>query len=132
MTEPEIKDSKNLEKATADASIGLEKRIENVFTELVEKKFAALEKRLDEKIEGILATKEVEVEHALRKGFGLDTDPVIHQSDLISAIRKAQLEVSPTEKKTPAPNPLEKTSPDGTKPEDWLSKMEKNILGGPA
>jgi len=88
----------------------LTQRIEGVIKDVFSLKIAALEKRMDEKIEELLKGKEVEMEQALRKGFGLDSDPVIHQSDLVAAIRKASLETSTPAKKTPAP--IEKGGPD--------------------
>jgi hypothetical protein len=89
----------------------LTQRIENVIKDVFSLKIAALEQRMDTKIEELLKGKEVEMEQALRKGFGLDNDPVIHQSDLVAAIRKAALENSDPAKKTPAPK--EKASPEG-------------------
>jgi hypothetical protein len=98
------------------ASVGLEQRIERTVNEYVDKKldarFSSLEKSLDEKIEGIVKAKEIEVESALRKGFGLENDPVIHQSDLIATIRKLELEKADTGKKTPTA--VEKGGPEGT------------------
>lgn len=121
-----------LEKATAEASVGLEKRIEGVINDYVEKKFGELSKAIDTKIDTILKGKEIEVEKALRKGFGLDNDPVIHQSDLIAAIRKAQLEVTEPASKAPAPGKLEKANPEGTTTaEPSLSSELAKRLGGP-
>jgi hypothetical protein len=51
------------------------------------------------------------MEQALRKGFGLEQDPAVHQSDLIAAIRKAKLEVNDSGKKTVAST--EKAGPEG-------------------
>lgn len=99
-------------KAESEA-MNLTKRIESVIHDVLDAKLKALELAMDGKIDAILKAKEVEMEQALRKGFGLDQDPVIHQSDLISAIRKAQLEVSPSSKKTPAST--EKAGPEGNK-----------------
>lgn len=96
-------DKAALEEAVAKG-VTLEQRIMGVMEDVVNTKIAALEKALDEKIDGILKSKEIEMEQALRKGFGLENDPVIHESDLIAAIRKAQLAASGGEgKRTPAP-----------------------------
>ena len=104
----------------------LTQRIEAVIKDVFNLKIAALEKRMDNKIEELLKGKEVEMEQALRKGFGLDTDPVIHQSDLVSAIRKAALENAETGKRTPAPT--EKAGPDGNKTADpFDAAVEKAI-----
>lgn len=97
---------------------------------MFQKKLESFEAKLDEKIDGILKAKEVEVEQALRKGFGLEQDPVVHMSDLIGAIRKASLEQAETGKRTPAP--VEKGGPEGTKtlsPIDDLLK-EFGVVGG--
>ncbi len=118
-------------------TVGLEQRIEKAVNEYVEKKiesrFSQLEKHLDERTDAIMKAKEIEVEQALRKGFGLENDPVIHQSDLISAIRKAQLETAESAKKTPAPDALTKsTGPDGNAPpmnpfQKMVADYEKSI-----
>ncbi len=92
-----------LVKAVADGNLTLEQRIMNVMKDVVETKVKALEVELDKKIDDILKAKEVEMEHALRKGFGLENDPVIHQSDLIAALRKAALDQGTGEKRTPVP-----------------------------
>jgi hypothetical protein len=99
-------------KAEADA-MNLTQRIESVIKDVLDAKLKALELNMDKKIDAILKSKEVEMEQALRKGFGLEQDPVIHQSDLISAIRKAQLEASPTEKRAPTADA--KAAPDGNR-----------------
>ncbi len=102
------------EKATKD--MNLTERLESVIKDVLDLKLAALEKAMDKKIEDILQSKEVEMEQALRKGFGLDNDPVIHQSDLVAAIRKAALDNAESAKRTPAPK--EKAGPDGNTPKD--------------
>jgi len=99
-------------KAEADA-MNLTKRIESVIHDVLDAKLKALELAMDGKIDAILKAKEVEMEQALRKGFGLDQDPVIHQSDLISAIRKAKLETAESGKKTVLAT--EKAGPEGNK-----------------
>ena len=104
----------------------LTQRIENVIKDVFSLKIAALETRMDQKIEELLKGKEVEMEQALRKGFGLDTDPVIHQSDLVAAIRKAALDNADPTKRTPAPT--QKAGPDGNKTADpFDTAVEKAI-----
>ncbi len=104
----------------------LTQRIDGVIRDVLENKLTALEKALDEKIETILKGKEIEMEAALRKGFGLDNDPVIHQSDLVAAIRKAQLTEADTDKRTPAPDATTKSAgPEGNAPE--LTALEKAV-----
>ena len=104
--------------ATAKADITFEQRIENVIKDVLDVKLKALDTRIDTMIEAHLKAKEVEVEHALRKSFGTEADPVIHQSDLIAAIRKASLEATEPNKKTPAT--VEKAGPEGNKPQSPL------------
>ena len=89
-------------------------RITGVVDEVMKAKLCDFEKKIDAKIEDILKAKEVEIEQALRKTFGTETDPVIHRSDLIASLRKAELERADTQKKTPAP--VEKAGPEGNKP----------------
>ena len=102
-------------------------RIMAVVTDVVNAKFAAFEKNLDTKIADILKGKEVEVERALRKGFGLESDPVIHMSDLIAYGRKAGLEKSEPEKRTPG---TENAGPDGVAPAvNPIDKMFDEALG---
>ena len=43
-----------------------------------------------------------EAEHALRKSFGLEVDPVVHKSDLANLARKMQLETAKPAKRSPA------------------------------
>jgi len=117
--------------AVEKGNLNLEQRIMGVMKDVIDAKIKALELALDTKIEEILKSKEIEMEQALRKGFGLDVDPVIHQSDLISAIRKAQLAEGDTGKRTPAPEALTKsTGPDGNLPENKFEKMVKDFEGG--
>ena len=104
---------KQPEETAKALDFNLTQRIENVIKDVFSLKIAALETRMDQKIEELLKGKEVEMEQALRKGFGLDTDPVIHQSDLVAAIRKAALENADPTKRTPAPT--KKAGPDGNK-----------------
>ncbi len=86
-------------------------RIIAVTEEVMKARLAEFEKKIDTKIDEILKSKEVEVEQALRKGFGLEKDPVLHMSDLIKFGRKSALEDADTAKKTPAP--VEKATPEG-------------------
>ncbi len=115
------------EKAT---DLNLTQRIEKVIKDVLDVKLKALEATMDKKIEDILKSKEVEMEQALRKGFGLDNDPVIHQSDLIAAIRKASLETADTDKRTPPPEAsVKSTGPEGNKSpnpfEEQLKQFEE-------
>ncbi len=87
--------------APPEAEKGLTERIFSVIEDALNKKLEAFEKKIDEKIDTILKTKEVEVEKALRKGFGLEQDPVVHMSELISYGRKLALEKGESDKRTP-------------------------------
>lgn len=89
----------------------LTERILNVMEDALNKKLEAFEKKIDEKIDTILKSKEVEVEQALRKGFGLEQDPVVHMSDLVSYGRKIALEKAEPDKRTPG---KEGGGPEGT------------------
>jgi hypothetical protein len=114
------------EKAAKTVDLNLTQRIDAVIRDVFDLKIAALEKRIDTKIEELLKGKEVEMELALRKGFGLDSDPVIHQSDLVAAIRKASLETSTPAKKTPAPIEKGGPEPEGSK-DPFDQAVEKAI-----
>lgn len=124
------KEAKPVDKASEQT---LMERIMKVMEDVMTAKLDALEKSLDAKIDAIVKSKEAEVELALRKGFGLEQDPVVHMSDLIGAIRKATLEQAETQKRTPAP--VEKGGPEGTeKPsplEDLLTKYGVKIGAEP-
>lgn len=76
-------------------------RVMNVMQDVMEKKLGDFEKKIDAKIDVILKGKEVEIEQALRKGFGLENDPVVHMSDLIEHGRKLALAKTDTGKRTP-------------------------------
>ena len=76
-------------------------RIMNVMSEVMNKKLSDFEKKIDGKIDTILKGKEVEIEQALRKGFGLENDPVVHMSDMIEYGRKLALDKAETAKRTP-------------------------------
>jgi len=97
-----VPESKGVEKAIKEEQ-SLEQRIMGVMKDVIDTKLSALEKALDLKIDALLKAKEVEVEKALRKGFGLEQDPVVHMSDLIEHGRKLALEKADTGKRTPAP-----------------------------
>jgi hypothetical protein len=115
-------------KALAEGNISLEKRIESVITEYVTKAVGDLEKRIDGMINAQLKAKEIEVEQALRKGLGLENDPVLHQSDMISFMRKAALEAqTESGKKTPAT--IEKAGPEGTKSSNPIDTMYDSFGG---
>jgi hypothetical protein len=115
---------KNIEKASSELKIGFEERLEKMFNELVDKRFGELEKRLDKSIEDKLAAMEVETERVLRKSFGLPQgDRPVMLSEVASVLRKAQLENSDSGKKTPAPDKLEKSNPDGTAQKDAIDQI---------
>jgi len=120
-TKPVETPSAPLEKAVADGNLNLEQRIMKVMQDVFDVKIKALETKIDSKIDELLKTKEVEMEQALRKGFGLENDPVIHQSDLIAALRKAT--VDNAEKRSPAAT--EKAAPEGNKPQDPIDEAFK-------
>lgn len=117
-----------LVKAVADGNLSLEQRIMKVMDDVVSTKIKALEAKLDVKIDDILKAKEVEMEHALRRGFGLENDPVIHQSDLVAALRKAALDQGAVEKR--APESKEKAGPEGSQPEDPFDAAVKAKFSG--
>jgi hypothetical protein len=116
MSETQKPNEKPLEKAQEPTTAAVDKplvdRIMAVVEDVMKAKLDTFEKKIDEKIDVILKSKEVEVEQALRKGFGLEQDPVIHMSDLVKYGRKIGLENSESGKKTPAA--LEKAGPEGT------------------
>jgi len=96
-------------------------RIMGVMSDVMTKKLDDFEKKIDGKIETILKSKEVEIEQALRKGFGLEQDPVVHMSDMITYGRKMALEKADTGKRTPAKEGDK--GPEGTVATDPISKM---------
>jgi hypothetical protein len=102
-------------------ALNLEERIMKVMQDVFDVKIKALEAKIDGKIDELLKTKEIEMEQALRKGFGLEQDPVIHQSDLLAALRKATVENA--EKRSPAAT--EKAAPEGNKPQEPLDEAFK-------
>jgi len=108
--------------ATAKSDLTLEQRIMSVMQDVFDVKIKALEAKIDGKIDELLKSKEVEMEEALRKGFGLEQDPVVHKSDLIAAIRKAAVENTEKERGVAA---TEKAGPEGNKTEDPFDKMIK-------
>jgi hypothetical protein len=58
-------------------------------------------------------------------------DPVIHKADLQIVLRKALLENGVSQKKTPAPDKLEKGGPDGTTTQNLdLNQELKKMIGG--
>jgi hypothetical protein len=120
-------DKKIVEKAAAATEQGLMQRIESVIHDVLEQKLGkAFDVRVDKMIEEKLKAKEIEVEAGLRKGFGLENDPVIHQSDLVAALRKAALDQTESQKRTPAPT--EKGGPEGNMPEDEFDKAVKEKM----
>jgi hypothetical protein len=128
MSEPSKQPLPTAEIKAETEALNLTQRIEAVIKDVLEAKIKALELNMDKKIDDLLKSKEVEMEQALRKGFGLEQDPVIHQSDLITAIRKAQLEATPPEKRSPAATP--KAGPEGNKPAgDALDALFKPFEG---
>ena len=108
-------------------NLNLEQRIMGVMQDVFDTKIKALEVRIDEKIDELLKAKEIEMEQALRKGFGLENDPTIHKSDMIAFFRKAQLESAESQKKTPAA--LEKAGPSGSKLGNPIDNIYDNYGG---
>lgn len=117
-----MSENKQNEPAAQKAELGFEQRVENVIKEVLDAKFKALDTRIDTMIETHLKAKEVEVEQALRKSFGVEQDPVVHKSDLIAAIRKAATENTEKER---SPAAQEKASPDGNQKPDQLDELFK-------
>ena len=110
-------------------NLTLEQRIMNVMKDVFDQKIIALEKAIDAKIDALIKTKEVEMEQALRKGFGLETDATLHQSDIPALMRKAALEIADSQKRTPI---AEKAGPEGNKSpvKDPYDETLKQKLGG--
>jgi hypothetical protein len=114
----------------AETEKALLDRIMGVMEDTMKLKLAGFEQQIDQKIETILKAKEIEVEQALRKGLGLTTDKPLTTGDiptLIEQVRKAALENSPPNKKTPAG--IQKGTPDGTNTEDPFDQAVKQKLG---
>ena len=101
-------------------SESLKDRIFSVMDTVTEKKLGDFEARIDSNIDSILKAKETEISKGLHKGFGLEHDPIVHESDLIGLGRKLALEKSEPNKRTPA---TESPGPDGNVPESPVKKM---------
>jgi hypothetical protein len=93
-------------------TLGLTPRFERVMKDTMKLFEDRMEKSFNEMMETKLAALSIEAEQVLRKGLGLEHDPVVHYSELVSAIRKAALENTPPQTKTPL-NTKEKGTPDG-------------------
>jgi len=105
---------------------GLIDRVLNVVEEAMKAKLSIFEKAIDKRIKDIVKAKDVEVEQALRKGFGLTKDLPLTTSDipsLLEQFRKAALENQ--ENRSPTGNPLEKGNPDGTAKKDPFDEAVK-------
>jgi hypothetical protein len=122
-----MSETKTIEKADtkedAKPDITLIDRITGVIEDVMKAKLGTFEKTIDEKLEAIIKAKEIQIEQALRKSFGTETDPVIHSSDMIAYFRKAQLDNAESGKKTPAS--VEKAGPEGTMPQSPFDAMLK-------
>lgn len=103
-------------------------RILHVVEDVMKAKMDNFEKKIDDKIDAILKTKEVEVEKALRKGFGLENDPVVHMSDLIEYGRKQALEKAETGKRTPASETP--AGPEGNTPQNPIDELFEKAKKG--
>jgi len=110
-----------IEKGAGKTEPSLMERIMGVVEDVLEKRMEVFEKKIDDKFETMLKSKEVEVEQALRKGFGLEQDPVVHMSDMITYGRKMALEKADTGKRTPGKEGDK--GPEGTVATDPISKM---------
>lgn len=113
---------------TTKAEMNLEERVMKVMEDVFDVKIKALETKIDAKIDELLKAKEIEMEAALRKGFGLDNDPTMHKSDMIAFFRKTQLENAEAQKKTPAAT--EKAGPEGNKSGNPIDKVFDSYGGG--
>lgn len=105
---------------------GLIDRVLNVVEEAMKAKLSIFEKAIDKRIKDIVKAKDVEVEQALRKGFGLTKDLPLTTSDipsLLEQFRKAALENQ--ENRSPTGKPLEKGNPDGTAKKDPFDEAVK-------
>jgi len=108
---------------------GLVDRVLGVVEEAMKAKLSVFEKAIDQKIKDIVKAKDVEVEQALRKGFGLTKDLPLTTSDipsLLEQFRKAALENQ--ENRSPTDDPLKKGNPDGTaKKDDFDEAVERKF-----
>lgn len=102
----ETKPTETIPKATE----AFTERLQKAFDEAITLKLSEMETKFNTMIETKLAALEIEAEQVLRKGLGVEQDPVIHKSDLIAAIRKATVENTEKQKATAA---SEKASPLG-------------------
>jgi hypothetical protein len=84
---------------------GLVQKIEAVITEAMEAKFKVLEKRIETRMAAIVKDKEDEAVKALRKGLGLEQDPVVHLSEIEGMVRKIVLDEEPHGKRTETQTP---------------------------
>lgn len=73
-----------------------------------------MEARLQTRIDEIVKATQDELVGAIRKGVGLDEDPVIHLSEVTSVVRKMLLEKDEGKQTTDTPG----DGPGGVKPED--------------
>ena len=102
-------------------------RMQKAFDEALEIKLKAMEKKFDEMIEAKLGQLTLEAEKKLRASLGVEVDPVVHQSDLTTALRKALVEMNG--KKDQAPPATEKAGPQGDKKdEDPFEALEKAAI----
>ncbi len=69
-----------------------------------------MEARLQKKIDDVIKSTQDELVASIRKGVGLDDDPVIHLSEVSEVVRKMILKQSGDGKKT---NEIEKGGPGG-------------------
>lgn len=120
----EIKtDQPPTQKAKDDLSAPLVQRMTQVFKEAMEQELTVFKAKLQEEREKIIKENEELLEKALRTSLGVDKDLPVTQSQIREIIRKALLEETESQKRTPAPT--EKAGPDGNKKPDPFDEMMK-------
>ena len=115
-----IEDTPPAANPKADGDVGFVARIEKAFKEV--------DRDIDARIKAQVEQLELESERKLRAALGVEEDPVVHQSDLVAAIRKAFLEFSGA--KNQAPAATEKAGPAGNQPDDPFDALEKLAIAG--
>jgi len=123
-----IEDTPPAANPKADGDVGFVARIEKAFKEALNIKFKEVDRDIDARIKAQVEQLELESERKLRAALGVEEDPVVHQSDLVAAIRKAFLEFSGA--KNQAPAATEKAGPAGNQPDDPFDALEKLAIAG--
>ena len=75
-------------------------KIMGVFNEAIDLKMQDFWKQVEKKMDEAVAKVQDQAVAGLRKGLGIEKDPVIHLSELPEMIRKTMLEIQPDGKRT--------------------------------